>query len=81
MDAAVFQRTMTIRAEADPQVAMRVLGFIAVNNCVPTWFSARQMPDGELQMVLELAECTDHRIESLGRKIETIPTVLSVQIS
>ena len=81
MDAEMCQGVMTIRAEADPLVAMRVLGLIAVDNSVPSCFSARQMPDGGLQMILELAGCTGRRIEYLGRKIENIPTVLSVEIA
>lgn len=81
MDVDGFKAVMTVHAEADPVVTMRVLGFIAVTNDVPSCFSARGMPDGNLKLVIELAGCTEKRVDFLSRRIETIPTVLSVDVA
>ncbi len=72
---------LTIEAEADPTVTIRVSALVAVNNSIPAALTAIDLMNGTMQLVVELRNFEARKATSLARKIEGIPTVNSVYTS
>lgn len=74
-----WRDVLTIRADADPIVTMRVSALIAVDNTIPALLSASRLASGELRIVVELCGVAEEKVAYLARKLESsIPTVISV---
>lgn len=74
-----WQDTLTIEAEADPIVTIRVSALVAVNNAIPTSLTAVDLMNGQMRIVVVLRNLNDQNAVSLAKKIESIPTVNEVR--
>jgi hypothetical protein len=72
---------LTIEAEADPVVTIRVSALVAVSNAIPAALTAIDLMNGKMQIVIELRNFDARKAAYLARKIENIPTVNSVHAS
>ena len=75
----IWRDVLSIRAEADPFVTMRVSSLIAVDNTIPASLTVADLRTGEMEIVVELRGLPEHKAGYLAKKIaSSIPTVLSV---
>ncbi|HEY1077557.1 MAG TPA: hypothetical protein VGE51_12770 [Fontimonas sp.] len=74
-----WRDVLTIEAQADPIVTIRVSALVAVDNSIPAALTAVDLLDGRMRIVVELRNFDAHKAAYLARKLETIPTVASVQ--
>ncbi|MDP9142624.1 MAG: hypothetical protein M3O62_17770 [Pseudomonadota bacterium] len=72
---------LTIEAEADPIVTIRIAALVAVNNSIPVALTAIDLMNGTMQIIVELRNIDERKATYLARKIEAIPTVNSVYTS
>ena len=72
----------TVTAVPDPSVMSRVLELFAKRNIVPDHFAGSMIhgADPRLEMTVEMAGLDTHLIGYLGRCMEQITYVLSVQV-
>lgn len=73
-----WRDVLTIEAEADPIVTIRVSALVAVDNSIPASLTAIDLLNGQMQIVVELRDFEESRSAYLAKKIETIPTVNKV---
>lgn len=71
-----WRDVLTIEAEADPVVTMRIAALIAVDNSIPASLTAVDLLNGRLKIVVELRDFDESRSAYLAKKLETIPTVI-----
>ncbi len=70
-----WRDVLTIEAEADPIVTIRVSALVVVNNSIPASLTAIDLLDGQMRIVVELRNFEAGKAAYLARKLETIPTV------
>lgn len=76
-----WRDVLTIEAEADPIVTIRVSALVAVDNSIPASLTAIDLMNGKMRIVVELRNFETHKAAGLARKIENIPTVNTVHAS
>ena len=72
----------TVTAVPDPSVMPRVLELFAKRNLIPDRFAGCMVHDAEphLEIIAEMAGLNEHLVGYLGRCMEQITYVLSVQV-
>jgi hypothetical protein len=80
VEAMSAGETLTIRAEQDPGLLMRVAALIAVDNTIPDSLCAVCSADGELHITVVLGRTSADRADYLATKIEsTIASVIEIR--
>lgn len=69
---------LTIVAEADPLVFVRVLHMVGSLNLIPRWAAAERVDDETIRIELELPVHERLRDALFCKRVLTIPTVISL---
>jgi hypothetical protein len=69
----------TIRAEVEPEILSRLLGYFAQLQLVPRWLEATQQGD-TLQLQLLQPDLTTHRAEVIAQKMRSLVSVSTVDL-
>lgn len=76
-----WQHTLTIEAEPDPIVTIRVSALVAVDNTIPDSLTAIKLLNGQLRLVVVLSDLDERHACTLAKRIENIPMVNEVHAS
>jgi len=72
---------LTIEAEVDPILTIRISALVAVDNTLPAALTAIDLMNGQMQIVVVLRNVEARQAAHLARRIESIPTVNKVRAS
>lgn len=73
--------TLTIEAEADPILTIRISALVAAENTMPVALEAIDLMTGQMRIVVVLRNVDAQQAAHLASRIENIPTVSKVRAS